>query len=134
MSKVQDQIAALSQHLYAQHQAAKEPMHVDRGVLRVNTLGGGVEEIGVEEYTVNRVRGTVPLAPGVHPVVREMGPRYIPGRVEVEATVNLVSPMALSNEQIATILGISRAEAEVPSIGDEEQPPKEKKYSRKLEP
>jgi hypothetical protein len=119
VSKVQDQIAALTRHLYEQHQASKSPVEVEE--IRVNVLGGGVESI-----TVHKPR-SVPLAPGVHPPPM-MGPRFIPGAVAVQQRV---STKAEALEAVERMFEDSPFEDDVPSI---DVPAEKKNYKRKLEP
>lgn len=79
MASIQDQIAELSRHLYEQHKAAQSEPVIDKGILRIET------NEGVEEFVVSR--STKPIAPQAIPM---MGSRYIPGKVEVTATINII--------------------------------------------
>lgn len=132
MSRVQDQIAALTRHLYDQHQAEKNPSVEE---LQIHVLGGGVENI-----TVVKPR-SVPLAPGVHPPAPMMGPRLIGGAVSVQARVSSKAEAIAAVERLydeetpfkTEHLGTwpESEEDDTPSI---DQPAEKKKYSRKLEP
>ena len=121
MSKVQDQIAALTRHLYEQHQASKASPLV-QSVVRIDSPDG------TTELSVARVHQprSVPLAPGVHPPV--MGPRFVPGVVEVRETVRT---KAEAMEAVERAFEESPLEDEVPSI---DAPAEKKSYKRKLEP
>jgi hypothetical protein len=135
MSKVKEQIAELTRHLFEQHQAAKAPVLEDRSLL-VHVLGGGVERIDVQAVPPVVVR-SVPLAPGVHPMMQS---RFVPGRVEVQQHVRTKAEAleavermygeepVFKREQLGTW---SDGEDDVPSI---DAPAEKKSYKRKLEP
>lgn len=117
-----EQIAALSRQLYEQHRALQEPMKPDGGTVRVETMEGTDEYI-VTRRSSRRVGGNGGM----------MAPVLIPGGYTADVTVKAGE----LTKELAQVLGLSDAEAEVPSIGlpeDEPKPAKELKYGRKLEP
>lgn len=129
MSKVQDQISALSRLLYEQHQAEKTPLRVERSVVTFET------EEGAEEVTVQRTTTPYsrPLPPGQHPM---MAPRFIPGAVETRQSVH---SRGAAMDVVKRVFDDAPdpfpwdevVEDETPSI---EAAPVKKKFSRKLEP
>jgi len=127
MSKVQDQIAALTKHLFEQHRAEKTPMRVEETLLLVQALGSSV----VDEVSLAPVHRSRALAPGMHPPPM-MGPRFIPGAVEVRHSVHdRGAAMDVINRVFSDEPDPFPLEDDVPSI---EATPVKKKFSRKLEP
>lgn len=110
-------------------------MRSDGGVVSVVTTDG------TDEYVLTRVgasssptqwfdsMGNRIPAPASAP---EFAPRFIPGTFTTNTTIGIGEL-----GKLAELLGMSEAEAAVPSIQlkeDEPAEPKELKYSRKLEP
>ena len=83
---------------------------------------------GATELSITRVHQprSVPLAPGVHPPPM-MGPRFIPGAVEVRQTVSSKAEALAAIESAFE----DSPEDDVPSI---DVPAEKKTYKRKLEP
>jgi len=137
MSKVRDQLADLTRHLFEQHQAEKAPVLEDRSLL-IHVLGGGVEQVVIDAPVAPIVVGySRPLAPGAHPMMRS---QFVPGRVEVQQHVRTKAEALEAVERMYGVepvfkhehLGTwSDGEDDVPSI---EEPPVKKTYKRKLEP
>jgi len=116
-----EQIAALSRQLYEQHRALQEPLKADGGTVRVETAEG-TDEFIITRRNSRRLGGNGMMAPVL-----------IPGGY----TADVIVKAGEITKELAQVLGLSEAEAEVPSIGlpeDEPKPAKELKYGRKLEP
>lgn len=128
---MQDQIAALTKHLFEQHQAQKAP-YEEKTTLLIHTLGNAVVEEIVATPTYSR-----PLAPGVHPV---MAPRFIPGVVATQSHVRTKAEALAAVERMYGDEPVFKREQlgtwpdgedDVPSIEESVQ---RKKFLRKLEP
>lgn len=133
MSKVQEQIAELTRHLYEQHQAEKRDA-VGEQLHLVRTLEAGVYDAPPTTYSR-------PLAPGAHPPI--MGARYVPQpvvqasvhtREEALAAVERMFPTEIDvfkTEYLGKFPEPEDVEDDVPSI---EAPAEIRVYKRKLEP